>query len=274
MKKIGFCLFDAYWQRKNIGGSRIRGHWLIKYMPEAELFCQGKDYETVIYQKVYWKEHARAFNGKKILDLCDPDWLNGAEVISFCKDIDAITVSSQKLKEELEKMIDKPVYYIQDRIDFETLLPPKKHFEKAKKIAWFGYSHNLEVLDPCFNKIKKMGLTLKIISDGNLNTSECEIENVKYDPETIHTELQECDFCLLPTKNSSRFLFKSENKTELAWALGLPVAKTSKDLERFIDAEERQKEVDEKYKWVMDNCDIRSSVSELREVISKIDKKM
>lgn len=270
-KSIGWCTFEQYHQRKDIGSSRIRAHWLIKNMPEAELFQQGKEYDTVIFQKAYWKEAAKMFTCKKILDICDPDWLEGAEIVSFCKYMDAITVSTEALAEELRIMTDKPVYVIKDRIDFDTLLEPKKHEGEAKVIGWFGYLNNAErVLEPCLNKIKNMGLKLVVISDGNFITGECEVENVKYSSTTINEELQKVDFLLLPEITTGKFLYKSQNKTEQAWALGLPVAKTSQDMERFMSSEERQKEADERYKYVMENCDVKKSVEEMREVIKSI----
>lgn len=272
MKKIGFLLFENYWQRKDIGSSRIRGNWLIKYMPEAELYQQGKNYDAIIYQKVYWKENVRAFKGKKVLDICDPDWLDGVEIVEFIKNVDAITVPTERMKQDIEKMTDKPVYMIRDRVDFEGLPQPKKHEGDAKKVVWFGYSHNIDVIYPAFLKLRKMGLELIVISNDTINTKECKLTNVKWNIETVNQELQKADFALLPEHLRGRFAYKSDNKTVQCWALGLPVAKTPIDLERFMKAEERQKEADEKYKWVKENCDVRKSVEEMRKVLNDIKK--
>ena len=271
-KTVGIVLFERFHQRKGIGSSRIRGRWLLKYMPEAEEFVQGKNYETIIFQKVYWKEMAREFKGKKILDICDPDWLDGIDIVSFAKEMDAITVPTEKMKETLEKMTDKPVFIIPDRIDFDTLNPPKKHEGRAKKVVWFGYSHNCDVLNQTLYKIKKNGLILKVISEGNYATNECRVENVKWNEETVNSEIQNADFALLPEKLSGRWEFKSQNKTHQCWVLGIPVAKTLKELERFMDGEERQKETNEKYKWAMENFNVKKSVDQLREVIKSIKK--
>jgi len=271
-KTVGFMLFEAYLQRKNIGSSRIRGHWMIESMPEAEAFVQGKEYETVIFQKVYWKEMARAFQGKKILDICDPDWLDGFEIVSFLKEMDAVTVPTEAMKESIQKFTDLPIFVIPDRVKMSDMLPPKKHEEKATKVVWFGYSHNSDVLDPTLMSLKRLGLTLKIISDGTYMTSECKVENVKWDPLTWQDEIQDADFCLIPEKLSGRALFKSPNKTHQAWALGMPVAKTLEDLERFMDPLERQKEADKNFQWMQENGDVRRSVEEMREVILSIQK--
>jgi len=267
-------LFDAYFQKKNTGSSRIRGHWIIKYLNkikgvEAEPFIQGKDYDVLIFQKAYWKEMARAFKGIKILDICDPDWLDGAEVVSIIKEMDAITVSTPALKEVLEKVTIRPIYVIPDGEDFEILPPPKKHEGRAKMCVWFGYSHNMELLYPTFSKIRKMGLTLKVITDGNLNCGECAVKNVKWLSETVDHEIQEADFALLPDSTKARFKYKSPNKTIHAWALGLPVAKNPIDMERFMDAEERQKEADLRYKEVRENNSVAKSADLLFNIIKE-----
>lgn len=265
-------LFEAYLQRKNIGSSRIRGHWLIDEMPEAEALVQGRDYETIIFQKVYWKEMARAFKGKKILDICDPDWLDGFEIVSFLKEMDAVTVPTEAMKESIQKFTNLPIFVIPDRVKMSDMNPPKKHHGKATKVVWFGYSHNSDVLDPTLMSLKKLGLTLKIISDGTYMTSECKVENVKWDALTWQDEIQDADFCLIPEKLSGRAIFKSQNKTHQAWALGMPVAKTLQDLERFMDGEERQKEADKNFQWMQENGDVKKSVEEMRQVIQSITK--
>lgn len=271
-KSVGFVLFEAYLQRKNIGSSRIRGQWLIDQMEEAERFVQGKPYDTIIFQKVYWKEMARAFKGKKILDICDPDWLDGFEVVSFLQDMDAVTVPTEAMKEAMEKFTTIPITVIPDRINLAEMNPPKKHEGKAKKVVWFGYSHNSDVLDATLFNLKKRELTLKVISDGVYTSSECKIENVKWDPLTWQDEIQDADFCIIPDKITGRSVFKSPNKTHQAWILGMPVAKTLADLDRFMDGEERQKEAEKNYEWAKENCDVKKSVEEMRQVIQSIEK--
>lgn len=271
-KTVGFMLFESYLQRKNIGSSRIRGRWLIESMPEAEAFVQGKIYDTIIFQKVYWKEMARAFKGKKILDICDPDWLDGFEIVSFLKEMDAVTVPTQTLKETISKFTDKPIFVVLDRVKMADMNPPKYHEGKATKVVWFGYSHNSDVLDGTLMTLKKMGLTLKVVSDGTYSTSECKVENVKWDALTWQDEIQSADICLLPEKLTGRAKYKSQNKTHQAWAIGMPVAKTVADLERFMDADERNKEAEKNHQWMVDYGDVSKSVEEMREVIKSITK--
>ena len=184
--------------------------------------------------------------------------------------MDAITCSTQALKEALEKVTDKPVYVIPDGEDFEILPPPKQHEGKAKMIVWFGYSHNLNILNQTYSKIRQLGLTLKVISDGNLMCGECAVKNIKWDIETVDTEIQEADFALLPDSLKGRNRFKSLNKTIHSWALGIPVAKTPTDMERFMDGEQRQIEADKRYKEVLENNSVERSALMLYNIIKDL----
>lgn len=267
--KIGWLLFENYHQRKNIGSSRIRGHWIIEQIKEAELFKQGEAYDVVVFQKTYFKEFIREFNGLKVLDICDPDWLDGLEIVNILKYIDLVIVPTEKLKESISKFTEKNIVVIPDGVKFDGLPKPKEHQGKAKKVCWFGYSQNIAVLDQTLMKLRKLGLKLKVISDGNYQSGEMRIENVKWDINTVNEEIQECDFCLLPEWIKGRNAYKSNNKTLQAWALGMPVASTPQDLERFMDAEERNKEAKEKYEFVKENYDVNIISKKYKEEIQK-----
>ena len=267
--KIGYVLFERFHQRRNIGSSRIRGHWMIEELNkikgvEAECFIQGKDYDVVVYQKAYWKEHAKEFKGLKILDICDPDWLDGAEIVSFLQHINIVITSSNKLRDEIGKFTDKPVYFIDDGI--KDIEERKKHKGRAKTLCWFGYSGNFSLIEPALLKVKKLGLTLRLISDGNFTSSICKIENIKWDAETVNEMIKECDMCLLPDGMSGRFMYKSQNKTYQSWALGIPVIKTPDQMEKWMDGEEREKESKRCYKEVKNNL-VKYRAKELLDII-------
>lgn len=272
---IGFVLFENYFQRKGIGSSRIRGRWVIKYLNRiegvtAEEFVQGKEYDVVVFQKAYWKELAKEFTGMKILDICDPDWLDGADVVSFCRHMDAVTVPTEEMKTAIERFTDTPVFVVPDGEDFETLPSPKVHEGTAKTVLWYGYSHNMDVLDGTYDIIKKHGLTLKVVTDGRLNTSECQVENVRWDEETCDYEYQGADFALFPQKKSGRAKFKSDNKTIHAWSLGLPVARTESDMVRFMNETERIIDSEIRYREAKENHDVKKSAQALYDVIVNI----
>uniref|UniRef100_A0A6M3MCY7 Glycosyltransferase n=1 Tax=viral metagenome TaxID=1070528 RepID=A0A6M3MCY7_9ZZZZ len=271
-KPYGILLFEKWHGKYNIGSSRIRGHWLAKYWPEAEIFRQGAKYDAVIFQKCYWPSYASEFGGVKILDLCDPDWLAGVEVKAMVDNCDAVTTSTEELKRQVEQFTDSPVVFIPDRHDLDFAGGKTKvHEGKAKRVCWFGYSHNLNVLDIAINTIRRNDLKLTVIH--NLRPFYAKADkNVEWKEDTVNEDILKCDFVVLPEDMRPLGKYKSNNKAITAWALGMPVAKTPEDVERFLDPEERRKEAELRLKEVREKWDVRISVGEFRDLIERIKK--
>lgn len=272
-KTVGILTFERHQGRKDIGSSRIRGHWLINNWPEAEEFVQGRKYDTVIYQKAYFTDHAKLFKGFKIFDLCDPDFLHWGyktkEMIEYC---DAVTTSTEPLAEALRKMTDKPVLCIPDRLDLAEMPSQKYHVGIAKRAVWFGYSTNFEMLYPVLHFIKKFKLGLIVISDKAFSLPagyrEIELTNYPFNWKTAYKDIQEGDMVINPQSSKGRWKFKSNNKTQLGWALGMPVAMNAEDLQRFMSEEERRKEQTLRNEEIKTLWDIKLSVEEYRNLIN------
>lgn len=272
--RVGILLFEKWHGREEIGSSRLRGHWYVKNWPDAELFRQGAQYDVIIFQKTYWLEYIKAFKGIKILDLCDPDWLDTQPIVEILDNVDAITVSSEGLKTAIEQFTDKPVVFIPDRQDMDFhKMKKEKHEEIAKWVVWYGYSGNSKLLDKTILTLKKLKLKLKVISDCVPPYGKAD-KNVKYDWKnpawSFDREVTECDIVLLPQDSRPRGKYKSTNKTLTAWTLGMPVAKTPEELQRFLDPIERQKEADLRYQEVKDKWDIKQSVEEFKNLINQL----
>jgi hypothetical protein len=271
--KIGIYLFETFHGRSSIGSSKIRGHWLVKNWPDAEIFVAGKNYDVIIYQKVYHIEHARKFKGFKILDLCDPDWLHWAyRVKEMIEEVDVITTSSENLMIAIKQFTDKPVIYIPDRINLNTFIHQKVHFGDAKSVVWFGYSDNYEVLDPTLSILKKLKLDLVVVSDGLYSApsqyeGSFKVINYKWKDETAYSNIITGDIALNPRKTTGKWKFKSTNKTLIAWALGLPVATNDIELKKFIKEEERIKEVELRQKELKEKWDIKYSIQQFKEIL-------
>lgn len=221
MAKVGIFTFESYHGKHDIGSSRIRGEWVAKYWQDAELFRYAQPYETVIYQKVYALEHAKAYKGIKILDLCDPDWLGHQPVVEMARECNAITTSTQALAEFIRMYVDIPVVFIPDCIDFDENNQRKtEHAEHLTKAVWFGYAHNGKMLTSVHASCRQRGIHLTAISDRMVK--DCD-EWVKYDRETINDEIVKHDIAILPPAGGEVGRFKSDNKTINAWSLGMPV---------------------------------------------------
>lgn len=278
--KIGIFLFEQFHGRFNIGSSRIRGHWLLKYWPEAEKYKMGERYDVMIYQKVYWVEHAQNFKGIKILDMCDADFLHWGyrikQMIDLC---DAVTTSTLALAEYIVKLTDKPVWYIPDRLDFEEFGALRKtHRGPAKVAAWFGYSENFPMLNAAVNALPRNGIEeLIVIADkrkpymlpNNLK-DKITLINYPWTPETIYSDLLKADIVLNPQSQNGRWKYKSNNKTLTAWALGLPVAHNDKELKSFQSEQARVEEGERVYNEVREKYDVKKSVEEFKKLIEEL----
>lgn len=272
-KPVGILTFEQWHNRKEVGSSRLRGHWYIKNWEDAEIFKNGAQYDTVIFQKAYWLEYVKAFKGIKILDICDPDWLDSMPIKEIIDNCDAVTVSSPGLQVAIGQFTDKPVVYIPDRQDLSFHTKKKVHKGTAKKVIWFGYSQNAKLLDTCLLTLKKLGLELTVLSDCRPPYNGATM-NVKYDwenPEwSFDDVILEHDIVLLPPDIRPRGKYKSNNKTLTSWCLGMPVANTKEDLIRFLKEEERTKEGDVRWQEVRDKWDVKQSVQEFKNLIQFI----
>lgn len=280
--KSAILLFEQYQGKRDIGSSRIRGHWVIKHWPLAgedigqiETFKHGGKYDAVIYQKAYFVEHANLFKGVKIFDLCDPDWLDwGYRFKEMLEAVDAITCSSMALTKAVSKFTKKPVYFIPDRVDLTTLPEPKKHHGPTKKVVWYGYSHNFPMLHSCLLALEKRNLELIVVSDDVLVTPSSIKLAVKNYPWSDYwmRDVQEGDVVINPQSTMGKWKYKSDNKTSIAKALGMPVAHTVEELDQLLTEEQRIKARDEGLKLVKDAYDIKLSVIDYKEVIKEIQK--
>jgi len=277
----GILLFEKIHNKRDVASSRVRGRWYIKYWPELEEFVYGKKYDFVIYQKAYLLDHAKNYDGIKILDIADSDWTEGQPIREMLEYIDAITCPTEVMADLFRQMTDKPVVVIPDRQDLEYCKVKKIHKGWAKEVVWHGYAHNSYVLGQAMPALLRLGLNLSIISNEMINlknqseavTGQSLNERwTKWNVDTFCQELIKSDICLMPPAYKPNDRFKSNNKTTLAWAIGMPVAANAEELEKFMDENERINESEKNLKIVKEKFDIRQSVTQLRELIEQIKK--
>ncbi len=276
--------FRAFHGRKphEIGSSRIRGDWVMKHWPaelgQVENFVQGKPYDFVIYQKVYWAEHAEKYQGIKILDMCDADWYDYQyEITDMIRHMDAITTSTEALATELEKLVAGmvlhgdlkraiPVRWIDDRVDMDFHKPKKtEHPDKIEWVGWFGYGHNLRVIDSAIPWLKRQGFKLVVISDKAHKVAD---KNLPWTQDRISADIAEnCDIVLNPRLNFGKWQFKSDNKTTQAWALGVPVARTIEEFETLLTKQARETEAKKRLEEVIKDYNPRLSAIQYGQII-------
>ena len=201
--KIAFVTMEKTDNRlpNSVGSSRIRARWVYERWDEAEEYRIGGKYDVLIFQKVYWENMMEQFQGIKILDLCDPDWLEGRDVMKYCNLCDAVTTSTEALAEYIRKFVKVPVTCIPDRVALEEHKPIKKdHKRTVKSAVWYGYSHNAHYLDNTLYHLARYNIGLTAITDRGWNPSNAPVTivNKGYNYPGIHEELIKHDIVLLP----------------------------------------------------------------------------
>lgn len=261
---------------EKVGSSVYRAKWIWENWPEAESYIEGKKYDAVIFQKVNLPGLWRAMDCVKILDLCDPVWLQeGREhipnIVEESRYFHAITVSSEGLKNELEQYpLHCPVYWVDDRIDFKqiTKRPKKKH--KGIVIGYLGYANNgqsaLQSVTPYL--YGRDDVTIKFITNQELKLDGIKTEYAEFDWSTLGDELADCDFVLNPPVQSGYAHMKSKNKTHLAWAHGVPVAHNSDEMMLLMDPVEREKAIAQ-FRGILSEFDISKSIEAYKTIITQ-----
>ena len=277
--KTGFITWEDFHDRKDIASSRIRAKWVAKYWQGAEMYVPGQKYDVEIFQKVYWTGHMKASSAIKILDICDPDFLETQSLFFDALEYaDAITFPTQAFHDYLCKITDKPLKLVPDRLDLELFTAKKQHTEKAKKVVWFGYAQNQGCLNQTADTLRKLGLKLTIVSDdARVYLKKLEdaklYDFVKYNQQSAFADIMEAgDIALLPPFQEPSYsrTFKSNNKEITAWSLGLPVAKNAEELEYYLDPEHRRQAVAENWVQMKAVYDARLSVVDYLDVIKQV----
>lgn len=276
---IRFMTFEMYHGKRNVGSTNIRVHNLLKYWPEAGLYKYGENPDALIFQKVYCQADYKFpahFENIKILDICDPDWLDSQNIKETVDAVDGVTCPTEALAEFLRQLTDKPVKVIPDRHDTEGIPEPKTHYGEAKSAVWFGYKQNAELLRFAVLTLEKLGLSLTVISNDDPSANRWASKEdfkytfKKYNPDTIISELRKHDICVLPQGNRPQDRFKSNNKTTLAWLAGLPVATDGDELRTFMNPEVRNIEAKARYKKAMLEYNCKQSVEEMKAFIEEL----
>ena len=281
-KNIGFITFEKFHGREDIGSSRIRARWLCNHWPEAEVARIGQNYSVIVFQKAYWLEYAQLFKGLKILDMCDADFKHwGYRIKEMIEECQAVVTSTVPLAEYMRKLTDKPVVYIPDRIDLNSLgSRQKSHVGQGdtKIVAWYGYAENYPMLDASIGALAQLRIgNLIVISsrrspymlppsmEGKIN-----LINYPWTEATAMDDLMRADVVINPQISTGRWKYKSNNKTILAWALGIPVAHTKDELAQLMTEEQRIAEAKLRFAEVKNKYDIRQSVAEYKQLIEEL----
>lgn len=262
-----------------VGSDYLRAMQLIKYWPNAELYKYGENPDVLIFNKVFCSQDyqfPKHFQGIKILDICDPMWLDGFNIVETAHAVDVVTCPTEELAKFIRQFKDN-VVVVPDRFDIELIPTPRKPVNEAKTVVWFGYSHNADLLKPAIALIEELKLNLLIISNDDPIANRWGLRDKKeyytykkYSEDTIYQDLQEADFAVLPDGFRPVDIYKSNNKTIKANLAGLPVAKTPEEVKDFMSAKSRQVWLDQNYATIQEAYDCRKSIEQYKDIIKGI----
>lgn len=263
---------------EKIGSSVWRGKWYWENWEEAEEYVEGQKYDVVIFQKYYNEELYKNLDCIKILDICDPEWITSDwPIVEMSQYLDAIVCSSEGLRDALQAIVDIPVYFVDDRVSLGYAKEHKAPVRmQCRTVGWFGYSGHMQTLFPIILPVlKKLGLKLVIISDREISQMGYEdiITNVDYNWDTLPFDLGQCDIILNPPIQSPLAQYKSQNKTYLANAFGLPVARTADELRVLMDYTARKEAAEKAYSDVREKHHVGISIEEYKAIINELWKK-
>jgi hypothetical protein len=280
--RVGILTFEQMQSEQDLGSTRIRALSMVEYWPEAELFQMGQRYSTVIFQKTYWLEYVKMFDGVKILDLCDPDLLHwGSPCKAMADACDVVTTSTLALANLVSQYTTTPTSYVPDRVNFNSIRGLRKAHSgngPTRTAVWFGYSMNFPSLDSAIAMLHPLGINhLIVIADWDKpywlpleHYGTMRVTNYAWQAKTVHEHLLEADIVLNFSLDSGRWKYKSNNKTILAWALGLPVARSVDELASLISEDTRIQEAERRLLEVQRDYDIRQSVDEYKSLIARV----
>jgi len=237
----------------NSGSAMIRARWVAKYWEGAEVYdgTQGlRGWDLVVFQKAYLSDLARGLihklsslraTEKKPLiafDLCDPDFLEPGHrkrILDALPVFDFAVSPTQPLADWLGQYL--PAYVIADRLDPDAFEGNRRAIfdNENPLLGWIGYKGNMSALlaGDMGGVIQRMELNAEIVGVDRPKPFEDWIADVVG-----------FDILLNPRPNVSQYRYKSENKTIIGWALGVPVAETVGELLTLIDPKKRHQIID------------------------------
>ncbi len=280
--KIGILTFEQWHSTVDIGSSRIRGSWIADNWLNAELFVIGRKYSIIIFQKAYWIDYASTFDGIKILDVCDPDFLDwNSPCIAMADRCDAVTASTQLLASVLSQYTKTPCYCIPDRLHPDLLDVTRKIHKSngvAQTVAWFGYSANYPSLDLAIPDLLHYGIT-RLIVISRLDTpyvlpayavGRIQLTFIEWNFDTLSSHLFKADLVINYRLDYGRWRYKSDNKSVLSWAFGLPVAHSACELEAFLSDDARESEACRRLAQVRAQYDIEQTIREFQSIVGTV----
>lgn len=241
------CTLDGL--SKHTGSRMIRCAWVAQNWEDAEVYNGTQrliDYQLFVFQKAYLsRESVRLISqlatlrdqGREIklaFDLCDPDFLDRhhrVRLLNVIQLFDFATAPTAPLVEWLEQYL--PAYLVPDGVELGAIKVYHGFVNnKPPKIVWMGYKGNSGVLAEIAVTMADLGVTGDVVS----------VESPMPFARFVR-QMAEYDILLNPCSDKPPHSFKSDNKTLVAWAAGVAVARDGDELKKLLDPDYRRQHV-------------------------------
>jgi hypothetical protein len=254
---------------RETGSARIRCDWVARHWPGAEIMDGSQrlaGFDAYVFQKAYLTEKVQEWIAtvarwrdmgacRLALDLCDPDFLQGehaGRLLDVLPLFDFAVAPTPSIAGWLSQWL--PAHVVPDRVDLAEVAKigaATPRDTDRPRLVWAGYGRNMASLTPLLPAARELGLELDVLAfDRPLPFADFWRRVAGY------------DVLLNPRPRMGPLSYKSDNKTLVAWALGLPVACTPRDLEILLDPEQRRAEGEHGRRVVREDYDARLSAAD------------
>jgi hypothetical protein len=294
---IGFVTYQKTFNGGEAASTRIRVTWPSKYLdayidPDIDVLLKCK---AVVFQTRFsWADCKLAQklkdNGIKIIfDLTDPDWLQDYSGISdnlkhMIDMADCVTLPTQILNNLFKKTFENiQTVVIPDRLDLTLYNKVVKHIDKtAYKILWHGSYGNIGSINLARNDLERLGqefdITLVCIYDRINDFKVNEFKNIKLEchewtNQKVADEMLLCDLSINPKYDRHWKSYKSNNKTILAWACGVPCVERNfyEEVRAYLsNTKLRVKDAKKLRAEVESNYDVKTTAKEIKELVHNL----
>jgi len=264
------CTLDSH--QTHAGSRMIRCEWVARHWTCAKVFDGTQrltDYDLFVFQKAYLTAQSerlirqvadlreRGPETRLAFDLCDPDFLSNQHrerLLSVLPLFDFAVAPTEPLVSWLAQYL--PAYLVPDGVDLGAVNIYRGFVDNAPpRVVWMGYRGNSPVLIEIADTMADLGITGDVVAVD---------KPMPFD--RFVAQMAEYDILLNPRSAQPPYCYKSDNKTLVAWAAGVAVARDGEELKKLLDADYRRQHIVDGREYVVSKGNITQTVEAWRRV--------